>query len=579
MMIRRLTVIVSALLAALFVAAPAIAQGVCPNNAIGTASTPITTLPYTIAKADFCLMKVFNSSANGVVNIPASGTAGAFFPNFNVQLFNEGVGTVTLTPLASAAGPRPTINGVTTIVLTTGQGATLAIGDDGNWYANANSGSKASLPLGSALAPGSITLGAPGLGYVQGDSITLACVGMTASSAPIVAVNAVGGGGAVAGLTVTNPGVITVMPNGGSCTFTQASTSGIGSGATVTGSFAPIAAFVSAPTLSTGGGVTNGNFWLGAETPLPTMGGPENTFFGDRAGGGFDTTSAGNAAFGHNAGGLGGGPVNTCAACNFNVFVGADAGRNILSTGGATSNNTVIGQNAGRVMNGAVGNTLAGISAGAALTTGGHNVLLGDVVAGGLTTGIGNVIIGSGDGTTLTTGNFNTLVGAGCNVAGATTGNTIGICAGNTGTGPVLSATGAGTPSTSASTIAGSLNIVAGIQNNGNLLVSPTGPTVASGGCTTGSAQGIAASNGSAAFEITLGGATCGPTITLAMPVGATRSWVCDAHDITTPASNVLDMTGTASTASVVLTNFVRTTGSAGNFTGADHLAVKCLPY
>jgi hypothetical protein len=113
---------------------------------------------------------------------------------------------------------------------------------------------------------------------------------------------------------------------------------------------------------------------------------------------------------------------------------------------------------------------------------------------------------------------------------------------------------------------------------SGVLLVSRTAPTIASGGCTTGSAQSISQSNGSAAFEITLGGATCGSTITLTMPAAA-HNWVCDAHNITNPATNVLDMTGAASTTAVVLTNYVRTTGVAGNFTGADHLAVKCAAY
>ncbi len=113
---------------------------------------------------------------------------------------------------------------------------------------------------------------------------------------------------------------------------------------------------------------------------------------------------------------------------------------------------------------------------------------------------------------------------------------------------------------------------------SGKLVVSNTAPSIASGGCTTGSAQSVSQNNGSAAFEITLGGATCGSTITLTMPP-APHNWVCDAHNITTPASNVLDMTGAASTTAVVLTNYVRTTGVAGNFTGAETLAVKCLPY
>ena len=125
---------------------------------------------------------------------------------------------------------------------------------------------------------------------------------------------------------------------------------------------------------------------------------------------------------------------------------------------------------------------------------------------------------------------------------------------------------------------AGAVNVQSGIFNHGNLLVSQNAPTIASGGCTTGSAQSISANNGSAAFEITLGGATCGSTITLTM-LPAPHNWVCDAHDITTPAGNVLDMTGTASTTAVVLTNYSRTLGTAANFTATDKLAVKCLPY
>lgn len=124
---------------------------------------------------------------------------------------------------------------------------------------------------------------------------------------------------------------------------------------------------------------------------------------------------------------------------------------------------------------------------------------------------------------------------------------------------------------------AGVFRINSGIKINTKLLVSPTAPTIASGGCTTGSAQSVSGSNGSAAFEITLGGATCGSTIVLTLPA-ANAKWVCDAHNNTNSAGNSLDSVGT-STTSVTLTNYVRTTGVAGNFTGADVLAVKCLPY
>jgi hypothetical protein len=105
-----------------------------------------------------------------------------------------------------------------------------------------------------------------------------------------------------------------------------------------------------------------------------------------------------------------------------------------------------------------------------------------------------------------------------------------------------------------------------------------TAPTIASGGCTTGSAQSVSANNGTAAFAITLGGATCGSTITLTMPAAA-HAWHCTVDDITTPASSEVHQTAASSTTAVVLTNYVRTTGVAGVFTGADVLAVSCRGY
>jgi hypothetical protein len=111
----------------------------------------------------------------------------------------------------------------------------------------------------------------------------------------------------------------------------------------------------------------------------------------------------------------------------------------------------------------------------------------------------------------------------------------------------------------------------------GNLLASSVAPTIASGGCTTGSAQSVSGSNGSAAFELTLGGASCGSTITLTMPAAA-HNWQCDGYQ-EAALTNYLVSTGAKSTTAVVLTNVVRTTGVAGAFTGATLYAVKCLPY
>lgn len=107
-----------------------------------------------------------------------------------------------------------------------------------------------------------------------------------------------------------------------------------------------------------------------------------------------------------------------------------------------------------------------------------------------------------------------------------------------------------------------------------NPFMSATAPTISSGFCTSPS---IPANNGTAAFTINVGSACAGSTGTLTMPA-ATTGWICDFHDVTTPASNVVEQTG-GSTTTVTLTNYVRTTGVAGNFTSSDVIRAKCMAY
>ena len=109
---------------------------------------------------------------------------------------------------------------------------------------------------------------------------------------------------------------------------------------------------------------------------------------------------------------------------------------------------------------------------------------------------------------------------------------------------------------------------------------SVTAPTVASGFCSTGSpVTALSASNGTAAFDILIGAATCGSTGTLTMPA-ATTGWVCHATDVTTPASHNVVQTGTnGSTTAVVFTDYSRTAGTAQNFTAGDHIHVMCAAY
>lgn len=103
---------------------------------------------------------------------------------------------------------------------------------------------------------------------------------------------------------------------------------------------------------------------------------------------------------------------------------------------------------------------------------------------------------------------------------------------------------------------------------------SATAPTVSAGFCTSPS---IAHPNGTAAFEINIGSACAGSTGTIAMPT-ATNGWVCDFRNVTAPASNTPSQTGGANN-TVTVTNYVRTTGVAGNFTASDVLRAKCVGY
>jgi hypothetical protein len=103
-----------------------------------------------------------------------------------------------------------------------------------------------------------------------------------------------------------------------------------------------------------------------------------------------------------------------------------------------------------------------------------------------------------------------------------------------------------------------------------NLVGSTTTPTV-SGFCTTPS---VSANNGTWAFTVNVGTACAASTGTITLPA-ATTGWVCDAHNVTTPASNIVEMSS-GTTTTVVLTNYVRSTGVAGNFTSSDVIRVQC---
>lgn len=260
----------------------------------------------------------------------------------------------------------------------------------------------------SGIMPSSIAIAGSPTGYAVGEVVTLTCAGCTFTTNPVVVVSTVSGGVPTA-MQLRVPGVITTAPSA-SLTFTQSSSTGTGTGLTVTGSLGVIAADISVASLNTAG-AGNGNMILGAETPLSTLYGAENTFIGDRAGGHFDTSSTGNTALGHNACGIvGAGTV----VGSFNSCLSGSAGRNLAGT---ASNNLLAGYNAGRVV-ASNANTILGSNSAPALSSGGNTTILGYNNAPNLATGSGNIIIGANLApTNLTGGGENILIAAGNNGA------------------------------------------------------------------------------------------------------------------------------------------------------------------
>jgi hypothetical protein len=360
-----------------------------------------------------------------------------------------GTGVTSLPALQALLASSPAPGAFSSLSVSGNASIGGTLGVTGTVTAPTFSGSVAENGLGSALAPGSIVLASGGSGYAVGDVITTACSSATLSTAPTISVISVGTGGAITGSMVTNGGVASSVRSP-SCTFTQAGTTGAGSGASWTGSWAPIAGALNSPSLSTGGSASNnGNLIIGAETPAAYLAGTENTFLGDRAGGTAGLASY-NTFVGHNAGGIFGGAN---LAISSNTFIGNDSGRNIAGGNG----NVGLGKDTLRNVAGS-NNIAVGIGAGQYITSGGNNVVIG-VLAG----------------QTLVSGNQNLLLGA--DVPSASTSNYMSL-------GNVITSSGINAPSTSVTTVAGSLGVTgnftaASITNNG--LLTMANQTIASG--------------------------------------------------------------------------------------------------
>jgi hypothetical protein len=293
--------------------------------------------------------------------------------------------------------------------------------------------------IGSGVTADSVAIAGSPTGYAQGDTVTLTCAGCTITTNPVVVVGTVSSG-VPTNIQLRVPGAITQAPSA-TVTFTQSSTSGSGTGLQVTATLGPFASSVGAANLQTGGGVVNGNVFLGGSVPLPTLYGAENLFITALAGGHFDTSSTANTAVGWNACGSQGAAA---FAGSFNTCLGTDAGRNIATGAGS---NTIIGENAGRVV-ASNGNTLVGVGAGASVVGAGNNTMVGNG-AGTLATGQNNTIIGAGVASVTLSGggSDNVLIGtrSDLDTPGASTSNMLNIQRSIAGT--ALSHAGGNNPS------------------------------------------------------------------------------------------------------------------------------------
>ena len=397
-------------------------------------------------------------------------------------------------------------------------------------------------------------------GYVAGDNITLSCPGVTFSVSPIVGVNAISGGSVTASAVIV-PGITSGVVPSGSVTCSQASTSGVGSGYQVSVTFGVIAAYLSVPSLTTGGAASNGNLYLNYAAGETFLGaGAENAYFGNKAGYGLLGLSGFNSVLGHNACGNGGtgdigGGRNTC--------LGNDAGRNIQGTG--LISNTIVGAGAGRNVanswNVFLGDGAAGSNASntPGNLTAYNSVVIGYTAGNVLGSGSGDVLIGAKAGSSLTNGSNDVIIAAtsgGDNCSnGSGENNVVAFCAGG---GRLLTVTGGGTPATSATVIAGSTASSAFISQNTKFTTTGCSVSSTTGGATVG--------------KFTLGANNCSVVVVMNGATGQTapNGWSCHAEDRTAP------LIGISQTADSTTTATLSIPATAG---ATDVVSFSCMGY
>lgn len=423
--------------------------------------------------------------------------------------------------------------------------------------------------LGFFVAPNSIAVVSGGTNYAASDMVTLSCPGANFSVAPNIAVTAVGST-IVTGVMVSMPRSVSSTANPDTVTCSQATTSGSGTGLTVSVQFTPVDPTLPVTQLTTGGGNKNGNLFINDDTLSTTYAGAESSFVGSKAGGNFSGAANANSGFGHNACGVGAG-IGSPATGSNNTCNGTDAGRNIT---GAASGNTITGEGSGANVSGnnntitgqasagaanfsGINNTITGANSGSALTTGNDNSVYGQTSGTGLLGGQENALFGWAVGNNLTSGSRNIVLGLNCNGAASSGVNdTFNVCdsAAN-----VLTITGMLTPGTSVTTTAG--------QHQASTYMS-LGTKFTTSGCSISATSG-----GGSAGTFTLGANTCTAVITMNGATAATAptGWSCQAHDRTAPTVLI----GGEASSTTTTASFIIPAGAGAT----DVIAFQCVGF
>lgn len=365
------------------------------------------------------------------VNSILTGGIGAFNTSYGAASFYV-MSTQVVSATVAAAGTGGN-NGVATVTGTTGTGTKFT----------------ASVNISGGGITSVISILTGGVYQVNPTDIT---------QEPVIGANLSGAklnlGMGVLFVNVQNPGSYSKL-TANPLTATQSSTSGGGSGATLSVTFAPAASYLLPPSNSingVGGAQASFNSGVGYLALNSITSGVENTAFGWNAlgsctTGGFNTAIGINSfgaamTTGSNNVGVGGDSGRNNTTGSDNVFVGTAAGQggnsgyvptaNVMIGSGAgghsgttPSTNVFIGYHAGFSHTSSSQNVFVGSEAGFNFSAVGNtnNVFVGMQAGKLVTTGISNICLGAQVGsTTLTTGTRNILIGTASNTDTAASG-------------------------------------------------------------------------------------------------------------------------------------------------------------